>query len=612
MNLLESETRELPLGHTIPRVFTPPLVDEDSGPCDCLDFVAENGVIEFPRATEACICRCECGCGLTPETSLGFNVIDFACNILRFPPDKWQRWLLIHAMELQPNGKPRFRKVLVLVARQNGKTQLLVILSLYWLFVQQVAVVLGVSSKVEYAKEAWAKAKDMAQQNRYLGPRIPKKGGVRLENGSVTLLAKHPLYDDDGEPLLINGDPVYQDSRYKIAAANDDAGRSLTIDRLIMDEFRRQYDWNAYNAAIPTQNAVWDAQAWLLSNQGDYRSEPLHSLQDSAHEFIKTGIGDPQLGIFEWSCPEGSDPEDPNALAMANPNVGHRIDWPTLLGEAARVKIKGGKELAGFKIEIMCMRVAQTDPAIDPVGWRECAAGQSVAELIRQNRNTLVYCFDVSIDEQHATLYAAVRVPVPITEVLAAENRPQQPSDTLESSYKIAVDVVRSWEGPNCADQLGAQLPGLVRKHKPVAVVFFPGGPAASVAAAMEKRRRRADEAPWPPRGVSIEEVRGDAPAACMGFASLVNGRRLLHGADVEDQDWATNDLLSKHALSADKLPVGDAWRFTRRDAAHCDGAYAAAGAAHKARSVEPRREFVVPSSRGSDGQNSPIEKEDG
>jgi hypothetical protein len=487
-----------------------------------------DGVLQFARTTEACICRCECGCALSPESSLGFNVIDFACNILRFPPDPWQRWLLIHAMEIGPNGRPRFRKIIVLVARQNGKTQLLVILSLYWMFVQQVALILGVSSKLEYAKEAWAKAKDLAMANRYLGPRIPKRGGVVTGNGFVTLTAKHPVYADDGDPLIINGDPVFSDSRYKIAAANDDAGRSMTIDRLIMDEFRRQYDWNAYNAAIPTQNAVPDAQAWLLSNQGDYRSEPLHSLQDSAHEFIKTGIGDPQLGIFEWSAPEGSDPEDPAALAWANPNV--------------------------------------------------------------------VF----SIDEQHATLYAAVRVPIEPPEGASEDER--------AASYKIVVDVVRSWDGPNCSDQLGAQLPALVKKHRPVAVVWFPGGPAASVAAAMEARRRRPDEAPWPPRGVEIEEVRGDAPAACMGFASLVNGRRLMHGADVEDQDWAANDLLSKHALSADKLPVGDAWRFTRRDATACDAAYAGAGAAHKARSVPPRREFVVPSSRAS----APVENGEG
>ncbi len=589
MNSLASEQAELPLGSTIPRIRTPPLERESPGPCDCLDWADE-------RATPACICRCivECGCTLSPESSFGFQVIDFAHNVLRFPPDPWQRWLLIHGMELGPNDRPRFRKVLVLVARQNGKTQLLVIISLFWMFVQQVAIVLGISSKLEYAKEAWAKAKDLAQGNRYLKPRIPKRGGVRMENGNITLTAMHPQYDDDGEIIIIDDEPIYMPSRYKIAAANDDAGRSLTVDRLIMDEFRRQYDWNAYNAAIPTQNAVSDAQAWLLSNQGDYRSEPLHSLQDSAHAFIKSGIGDPKLGCFEWSAPIGSDPTDPIALAMANPNVGRRIEWDDLLGEAARVKGKGGKELAGFKIEIMCMRVPQTDPAIDPIAWRECATGTSLAPW----SDRLVWCFDVSIDEQHATLYAAVRVPIAISESASLEGRPQAVTDTLESSYVIMVDVVKAWSGPSCSDALARELPGLVKKHKPVAVVWFPGGPAASVASAMEKRKRRADEPAWPPRGTELEEVRGDAPAACMGFASMVNARKLAHGADTSEDDWATTDLLSVHALSADKLPVGDAWRFTRRDAAHCDAAYAAAGAAHKARSASPRRGFLVPSSR--------------
>lgn len=532
-----------------------------------------DGVLQFPRATTACICRCECGCALTPENSLGFGVIDFACNVLRFPPDPWQRWLLIHAHEIGPDGLPRFRKILVLVARQNGKTQLLVILALYWLFVEAVAEVLGVSSKLEYAKESWSKALKLAQKTPKLAVMIPKKGGVITGNGFVTLTVKHPVFDDEDEPIFVHGVPVFDDSRYRIAAANDDAGRSNTIDRLIMDEFRRQYDWKTYDAAIPTQNAVTDAMAWLLSNQGDHRSEPLHSLQDSAHEFIKTGEGDEQLGIFEWSAPQGSDPEDPIALAHANPNIGRRIMWKTVLNEARRVKRKGGKELAGFKIEVMCMRVPQTDPAIDPVGWRECANGSDLSAL----RDRTVLCFDVSLDELHAAVYAAAK----------------RPDGT------IVVDFVKAWEGPGCTHQLAAQLPGLVKRIKPVAVVWFPGGPAASVAAAMEKRKRRRDEPAWPPPRVAVEEVRGDAPAACMGFASLVNARKLSHGDD---------DLLNAHALSADKLPVGDAWRFTRIGAAHCNAVYAAAGAAHKARSVQPRRGFIVPSGRTSDAEKDGID----
>jgi hypothetical protein len=47
--------------------------------------------------------------------------VDFAEEILGFELIPWQRWLLIHAMELRGDGRFRFRTILILVARQNGK-----------------------------------------------------------------------------------------------------------------------------------------------------------------------------------------------------------------------------------------------------------------------------------------------------------------------------------------------------------------------------------------------------------------------------------------------------------------------------------------------------------
>ena len=42
---------------------------------------------------------------LTPKTTLGFAAIEFAedvCSVELYP---WQKWLLIHALELLPDGK---------------------------------------------------------------------------------------------------------------------------------------------------------------------------------------------------------------------------------------------------------------------------------------------------------------------------------------------------------------------------------------------------------------------------------------------------------------------------------------------------------------------------
>jgi hypothetical protein len=468
--------------------------------------------------------------------------------VLRRPLDPWQRWLAIHAGELNEAGAPRFRLVLVLVARQNGKTSLLVALALYWLFVEFQPLVLGTSSKLDYAKEAWDAAVKMAKASPALGPEIPTRGGIRNANGEQTLTTA------DG-------------SRYKIAAANSDAGRSMTVNKLILDELRQHFSWEAYDAATPTQNAVWDAQAWMLSNQGDSRSIVLHTLRKSAIEHIKSENGDPNLGIFEWSAPKGSDPEDVAALAQANPNAGRRVIWSGLLGAAKRVKQPGTdpKALTGFMIECMCMEVDQLDPAVNPVKWKLCGKGGSLDDL----RDRLALVFDISLDGQHATVAAAAR----------------------RDDGVVVVDSVAAFEGPQSTAQLRKALPHLVQRIKPQRVSYFPNGPAAVMVVEMTKRKRRPGEGVWPPKGVELAEIRGEASAACMGFASLVDGELISHGND---------PLIDAHVMSADKLTIAETWRFTRRGAGQCDGAYAAAGAAHEAQTVTPRvRARLVSSNKG-------------
>ncbi|MCG2991006.1 hypothetical protein, partial [Escherichia coli] len=65
---------------------------------------------------------------LTPETSLGFEAIE-AAKIAGRRLHPWQEWFLIHSLELALGSftydefpKLRFKTVLLLVSRQNGKS----------------------------------------------------------------------------------------------------------------------------------------------------------------------------------------------------------------------------------------------------------------------------------------------------------------------------------------------------------------------------------------------------------------------------------------------------------------------------------------------------------
>lgn len=470
---------------------------------------------------------------LTPETSYGFEVCDFARDVLDHPLDPWQEWVVIHAGELLPDGRPRFRKILVLVARQNGKTELLVVLTLYWLYVDRVPMVLGTSTKLDYAKESWLKARDLARSVPDLAAEIPAKGGIREANGETHLQRTTP-----GEGT---------GSRYKIAASNDEGGRSLTIHRLVLDELRQHHDYSAHDAAVPATNAVPDAQIWMLSNAGSDRSVVLNDTRDSALTFIETGEGDARLGLFEYSAPDGSSPLDLEALAQANPNLGHRNDPDALLGDAKTAMEKGGEKLNGFKTENMCMRVHIMDSALDQEGWKAGHLPGDMAHL----RDRLALVADVSIDEQHAALLAAA----------------------VEADGKARVEVVKAWSGPMATKQLRAELRGEVAKVKPRKFGWLPSGPFAAVAASL------AGGEDWPPPGVELEEIRKDLPAVCMGYAELVKNGDVLHSDD---------PLLNAQVAGAEKVFRGDVWVFGRKGAGHVSAVYAAAGAVHLARTMPP------------------------
>lgn len=464
---------------------------------------------------------------LTPETSYGYDVIAFARDVLGAPLDRWQEWLVIHGGELLPDGRPRFRTLLCLVARQNGKTHLLVVLSLYWLFVEYRSLILGTSTNLGYAKESWEKAVAMAEG-------VPD---LAVEIGRVRRAA--------GEESLVTVDRC----RYKIAASNRKGGRSLTIDRLVLDELREHDDWSAWNAAVPATNAVPGAQIWAITNQGDEKAVVLDSLRSSALSMLESGEGDPRLGIFEYSAPDGSDPLDLEALAMANPNLGYRIDVDSLLGAATRAKEKGGEELTGYLTEVMCMRVPILDTAIDGAKWAECADPGDMADL----RSRIALCVDVAPESQHASLVAAAVLP----------------------DGRVRVEAVAAWSGPDAMQSLRKELPGYVRKVKPQVIGWFPSGPAAAIAADLAERPRSG----WPPPGVTVEEIRAEVAAVCMGLAEQIHSGQIAHSDD---------PMLNLHVTGAEKLRQADAWRFTRRGAGHCDGAYAAAGAVHLARTLPP------------------------
>mgnify|MGYP001585026201 FL=1 len=186
------------LGHEAARIFTPPLRE------------------------------------LTPDTTHGYRVIAFAEQMLGVTLDPWQKWVLIHALELKPDGTYRFRTALLLVARQNGKTTIVQVLFLWALFTGRAQLAVGTAQDLGIARRTWHAAIKMARADDELREQIV---AVRKANGQETL-------------ELVSG------AEYIIQATNEDAGRGLQgVDLLHLDELRTHTDDRAWSALTKTTRA---------------------------------------------------------------------------------------------------------------------------------------------------------------------------------------------------------------------------------------------------------------------------------------------------------------------------------------------------------------------
>jgi len=411
---------------------------------------------------------------LTRRTSLGYEIADFAAEI-GSPFLPWQRWTAIHAMELLPGGLPRFRTILILVARQNGKSNLKRTISLWQLYKRGARLIIGIAQDVDLAREQMDLCVETIEDCPALEAELR---GVRRVNGS--------------ENFRLKGG-----GRYKIKAANRRAGRGLAgVTEVNIDELREQTDWRAWGAVSKTTMAVANAQIWAMSNAGDDSSVVLNQLRDAA-----LSGRDPSIFLAEYSAPDNCELDDPKAWRQANPALGH------LITEQAIRSAMGTDPPAVFRTEVLCQRVDQLDGAIDLAAWNDC---EDRAGTMDGLRNRIAAVFDVAEDGQHASLLAAAKL----------------------DDGRVRIEVVKAW---GSTDEARTELEDLLARVKPAAFGWYSAGPGAALAPLLRrlalKYNKRPGKRDW--KHPETGEITGGTVAeACQGLASLTLGRRIVHPAD--------------------------------------------------------------------------------
>jgi hypothetical protein len=308
---------------------------------------------------------------LTPDTTHGFAAIAFAEDILGVKLFPWQRWLLIHALELdEETGIPRFRFVVTTVARQSGKTMLMLVLALWHLYALDSPTVIGTAQDLANAEKAWAEAVEWAQSIEELEELIEK----------VSL----------GHPKVMR---LLSGCQYRVAAASRKGGRGFSGDLVLLDELREHQSWDSWSAVTNTMNARPRAQAWAFSNAGDSLSVVLRYLRAQAHRGLGWPDGDTDadiledvdeemaeylaegeevLGWFEWSADPDAKRTDRTAWAQANPSMNHTDVVENCVTERAIAAALRTNPPSQFEIEVLCRWMSMAEAGPFPEGsWRE-------------------------------------------------------------------------------------------------------------------------------------------------------------------------------------------------------------------------------------------------
>lgn len=351
---------------------------------------------------------------LTPETSRGFEAVAFAEEVLGLVLMPWQRWALVHGLELGEGGALRFRTLLILCARQQGKTTLLQVLALWRMFVDRAGLVIGTAQNLQMAEETWDGAVSLAEGVPDLAAEI---AAVSRVNGDKSL-------------RLTSGE------RYKITPATRRGGRGLSSDLVLLDELREHTTWEAWAAVTKTTIARPSPQVVACSNAGDARSVVLAELRGKA--LAAAADRATTLGIFEWSAPDGCAVDDRRGWAAAAPALGHTM------GEAALVAALETDPEDVFRTEVLCQWVAATDAAFDPSAWA------SLADVDAPRGDVVTFALDVAPDHSSASVAVAWRRSDDATHVMLADHR-----DGVEWVAERAAELTSSWGGRLVVEQTG-------------------------------------------------------------------------------------------------------------------------------------------------------------
>jgi phage terminase large subunit-like protein len=347
------------------------------------------------------------------------EVIKFAEQIGQ-PLLKWQELILRDILTVDKNNNYIRRSILLLIARQSGKSHLARMRVLAGLFCFGEKDILIMSSNRSMALKSFNIMVDIIERNEFLR--------IQLKGGSV----KKGVYRTNGQERII----LESGAQVEVVAATSDGARGRSADLLWIDELREVSEV-AMDASKSVTLTRSNSQRIFTSNAGDAFSKVLNDLHSQCLNHPPKS-----LGFYEYSAPAFCDIWDRKAWAMANPSLGY------LISEEAIEETVATSTVEATRTETLCQWISSLSSPWTPNSWEDICD-----RSIEMSPGPLtMFAFDIDMSRRNAALMAGQILP----------------------DGRIGVALVQTWESQISVDELriAADIKGWCDLYKPRAVLY--------------------------------------------------------------------------------------------------------------------------------------------
>ncbi len=408
---------------------------------------------------------------LTDLPSKGQDMIDLATE-LGINLMEWQRFVCIHGHKIRADGRWAHSELGLIMARQQGKSTLMMLRILTGMFVWGEGLQLASAHRLTTSLETFRQIVGLIETHPKLEKEVKK---IRWQHGAEEI-------------------ELFGNRRFVVKAANN-AARGLSKPETIhLDELREYKDEDAWSSMRYSMMAAKNPQVWVYSSAGDQHSVILNKLRERALASATTN--DP-IGWFEWSA----EPDAPillpsgeinwSAFAQANPSLGITIHPDNL-----KAVINDPPDIV--RTEVLAQWVDTINSAIDAQKWGLC---QSDPIPLDPEAPTWLG-LDLSPDRKFGALVATQRL----------------------SGERFNLVLLHTWSNDYSINDLAVanDIAPYVRKYNTQTVAY-------------SKRTAQAVASRLVPAGIPITDMDGAIYAeSCDRWLGAINSHRLQHGGQDE------------------------------------------------------------------------------